>query len=218
MNHRIINGDSKTILSSFEPSSIDLVVTDPPYLVNYRDREGRTLANDDNPEAVLSVFDEVYRVMRPDSYCISFYGWNAVAAFSCKWQSLGFRVVGHIVWHKPYASKTVFAQYRHESAFILAKGRPALPANPISDVQEWTYTGNKAHPTEKAVSVIAPLIKSFSKPGDTVLDPFSGSGSTAVAAALNSRRAIGIELEKRYCFHALKRLAGVEKFQKRLAA
>ena len=157
--NQIIQGESKSILSGFDAEGIDLCVTDPPYLVNYQDRDGRSLANDGNPQAVLSVFDEIYRVLKPDSYCISFYGWIAAAQFLAKWQSLGFRTVGHIVWCKPYASKTTFAHYHHESAFILAKGHPEKPQYPIKDVQPWEYTGNQAHPTEKAVSVIAPLVR-----------------------------------------------------------
>lgn len=211
--NQIICGESATILKQFKPESIDLIVTDPPYLARYKDRDGRTLANDDNPEAVLSVFDEAYRVLKPNSYCISFYGWNAIAEFSGAWAKAGFKTVGHIVWPKKYASRQGHTQYRHESAFILAKGWPPKPEQPISDVQPWEYSGNKDHPTEKAVSVIAPLIKAFSKRGDLVLDPFSGSGSTAVAAALNDRRYIGIELEQRYCDLAQRRLAGVERYQ-----
>ncbi len=120
--------------------------------------------------------------------------------------------MGHIVWAKDYASRQGHTAFYHESAFVLVKGWPKKPENPISDVQPWSYTGNKAHPTEKAVSVIAPLIRAFSKPGDLVLDPFSGSGNTAVAAALNDRDYIGIELEERYCAHARKPLVGVQRF------
>ena len=209
--NQILYGESASALAGFPNACVDLVVTDPPYLVRYKDRDGRTLANDDNPDAVLSVFDQIYRVMKPNSYCISFYGWSAIADFAAKWKQVGFHTVCHIVWDKPYISKTGFTHYCHESAFILAKGYPRHPANPIEDVQPWNYTGNRAHPTEKAVSVIAPLIQSFSKPRDLVLDPFSGSGSTCVAAALNGRDYIGIELEERYCMHARKRLAGVHK-------
>ncbi len=215
MENQIICGESANLLKQVPEGSIDLVVTDPPYLCRYKDRDGRTLANDDNAGAVLPVFDEIYRVMKPNSYCISFYGWNAVAAFTDKWASLGFHTVGHFVWHKPYVSKTGFARYCHESAFLLAKGYPRQPDNPISDVQPWEYSGNKAHPTEKAVSVIAPLIRSFSKPNDLVLDPFLGSGTTAVAAALNGRDYIGIELEQHYCDHANRRLAGVKQMRER---
>jgi site-specific DNA-methyltransferase (adenine-specific) len=79
-------------------------------------------------------------------------------------------------------------------------------------VQQWKYTGNRAHPTEKAVGILAPLIGSFSKPGDLIIDPFAGSGSTAVAAALSGRRYCGIELEPRYCDLARRRLEGAHRF------
>ncbi len=210
----IMCGDARELLAALPGESVDLVVTDPPYLCRYRDRDSRRIANDDNPEAVLSVYDEVFRVLKPNSYCISFYGWTAIAAFAGAWERAGFRSIGHIVWTKPYASRASHTQYRHESAFVLAKGYPRKPAQPISDVRDWQYTGNKAHPTEKAVSVIAPLVNGFSKLGDLVLDPFSGTGSTAVAAALNGRQYIGVELEQKYCAIAEKRLAGVENKRK----
>ena len=209
--NQIICGEAAHTLSAFPSKSIDLAVADPPYLGRYRDRYGRTLANDDNPEAVLSVYDEIYRVLKPGSYCVTFYGWTAIAGFAGAWADAGFKTVGHIVWPKSYASRRSHTLYQHESAFVLAKGWPEKPDNPISDVQPWEYSGNKEHPTEKAVSVIAPLVRSFSKPGDLVLDPFSGSGTTAVAAALNGRDYIGIELEQKYCDLARRRLAGVER-------
>ena len=211
--NEIICGDAREALETLPDASIDLVVTDPPYLCNYRDRTGRKIANDDNPDAVLSVFDALYRVMKPNSYCISFYGWTAIAAFAAAWERAGFRTVGHIVWTKPYASRKGFAQYRHESAFVLAKGNPRKPVAPISDVQEWRYTGNRSHPTEKAVSVLSPLVTCYSKPGDLVLDPFAGVGSTLVAAALNGRNYLGVELEAKYCALANKRLTGVHRKQ-----
>ena len=69
--------------------------------------------------------------------------------------------------------------------------------------------GNRSHPTEKDVRVLKPVIQAFRQPGAVVLDPFSGSGSTSVAAALAKRRYIAIELERQYCQPAEKRLAGV---------
>jgi len=213
MKNQILCGDSAHILKSIDDRSIDFMVTDPPYLVNYKDRDGRKVANDDNAAGVLPVFDEIYRTLKNNSYCISFYGWNNVHLFSKKWHELGFKTVGHIVWAKEYASRKGFAQYCHESAFILAKGYPRQPAEPIKDVQQWHYTGNKSHPTEKAVEVIAPLINCFSKPGDMVLDPFMGSGTTPVAAALNDRRYLGIELEEKYYQIASRRIEGVQQMK-----
>ena len=70
----------------------------------------------------------------------------------------------------------------------------------------WEYSGNRYHPTEKPVSSLRPLIECFTQPGDIVLDPFGGSGSTCVAAAQCGRRWIGIELLEEYHAAGLRRL------------
>ncbi|MCB1468123.1 MAG: DNA methylase [Rhizobiaceae bacterium] len=208
----IICGNSLEVLKGVETGQIDLAITDPPYGVRYKDRTGRSVRNDDDLNAVLPVFAELYRAMRPNSFCISFYGWNRVDEFMKAWKDAGFTVAGHIVWTKDYNSRTGVVKYHHEQAYVLAKGRPQRPAQPIADVQPWTRTGNRAHPTEKAVESLQPLIRAFSKRGDLVCDPFSGSGSTSVAAALSGRRYLGIELEEKYCAHARQRLAGVGRY------
>ena len=96
-DNQILCGDAAELLFEYPSASIDMVVTDPPYLMGYKDRKGRTLANDTNPKAVLAVYVEIYRVLKNDSYCISFYGWNSIAEFSAKWAAFGFRLVGHNV-------------------------------------------------------------------------------------------------------------------------
>jgi DNA modification methylase len=95
--------------------------------------------------------------------------------------------------------------YQHEMAYVLAKGNPNPPDRPIGDVLPWEYSGNKFHPTQKPVSSLTPLVNPFSKPGDLVLDPFCGSGSTLVAAAMSGRRYLGIELSSDYCDTARRR-------------
>jgi adenine-specific DNA-methyltransferase len=89
---------------------------------------------------------------------------------------------------------------------LLAKGNPSQPAQRIPDVLEWKYSGNKLHPTQKPLCVLTPLIQTFSRPSDIVLDPFCGSGSTLVAARELGRRYIGIELSKTYFELAEQRL------------
>lgn len=216
--NQIIHGDATQTLAGMPSQSIDLIITDPPYLVRYRDRDGRTIANDDNGDAVLPAFAEMFRTLKDNSYCIVFCGWSAIAQFSQVWSNAGFKTVGHIVWCKSYASSCGHTEARHESAWLLAKGFPKKPTKPISDVLTWEYSGNKAHPTEKSVSILTPLVRTYSKAGDIVLDPFAGSGSTSVAAALEGRNYIGIELEQRYCDHATKRLRGVTRFRHRKEA
>ncbi|MEX0806700.1 MAG: DNA methyltransferase [Candidatus Binatia bacterium] len=213
--NQIIEGDCNAALESIPRHSVDLVVTDPPYLVSYRDRSGRTIKNDDSPETVLASFPQLYRVLKPDSFCICFYGWNRIDTFFSAWKDAGFKPVGHLVWQKDYASRTGFLKSCHEQAYLLAKGRPCKPTEPLGDVQPWEYTGNRSHPTENAVSILKPLIESFSQPGDLVLDPFAGSGSTLVAAALAGRDYLGIELEAGYCELARRRLSGATRYLQR---
>jgi DNA modification methylase len=210
--NQILQGDCVQVLKSLPDEAIDLVVTDPPYLVNYRDRTGRTVRNDSGSPEFLGAFSDLYRVLKPDSFCVCFYGWSRVDQFFSAWRRAGFRPVGHIVWQKDYSSRSGFLESCHEQAYLLVKGNPERPAKPLADVQPWEYSGNRAHPIEKAVGILTPVIQAFSKPGDIVLDPFSGSGSTAVAAALSGRRYLGIELEEHYCRHARTRLAGAARY------
>jgi len=193
--------------------SVDLVLTDPPYLVGYRDRSGRTVANDENADAVIPSIAEMYRVLKDDRYAIIFCGYSAIDRFSAAWTNAGFSTLGQIVWRKRYVSSRGHIARQHESAWLLGKGLPARPYQPLSDLQEWKYSGNRFHPTEKSVEILKPLIETYSNAGALVLDPFMGSGSTCVAAALcGDRRYLGIELEQRYCEHARRRIAGVKRF------
>lgn len=191
----ILQGDCTELLLDVASRSVDLIVTDPPYLARYRDRSGRTVQNDDNNAWLEPAFREMYRVLRSNSFCISFYGWTHTDLFFDAWKSAGFRVVGHITFPKRYTSTVRLLRYQHESAYLLAKGYPSPPEHVIGDVIDWIdYTGNKLHPTQKPLSILTPIIESFSQPDDLVLDPFAGSGSTLAAAILSGRRALGIEL------------------------
>ncbi len=203
----LYQGDCSALLERFPANAVDLIVTDPPYIVRYRSREGRTILNDDSDAWLAPAFAALHRVLKPDSMCISFYGWNMIDRFMTVWKDVGFTPVGHIVFQKPYASNRRFLKYQHESAFLLAKGRPPIPQDPLPDVLPWTYSGNRHHPTEKPVPVLETLIRAFSRPGDLVLDPFMGSGSTLVAARTLGRRSIGIELDPTYFAAAQRRLA-----------
>ncbi len=150
----------------------------------------------------------MYRVLKNDTCAISFYGWPKVDLFFAAWKNAGFRIGGHMVFRKSYASKTAFLRYQHEAAYLLIKGNPAFPATPLPDVMDWTYTGNKMHPTQKSIHILKPLIEAFSAPGQLVLDPFAGSGSTCVAAKRTGRDYIGIELDAKHHVTATDRLAG----------
>ncbi|MFK3968603.1 DNA methyltransferase [Ensifer adhaerens] len=203
---RVLHGDCVRVMSTLPAGSVDLIVTDPPYLVRYRDRNGRTVANDDNGDWLQPAFAEMHRLLKSGGLCVSFYGWNEIAQFAEAWRLAGFQIVGHMVFRKDYASSTRYLKHYHEQAYLLAKGHAPRPLRPLPDVMPWDYSGNRLHPTQKPVRPLKDLVEAFSRPGDVVLDPFCGSGSTLVAAKAVGRRPIGIELDGRHCFTASMRV------------
>lgn len=203
----VLLGDCIERLRNVPSVSVDFVLTDPPYGVRYRSRDGQTIANDNTLAWLYPAFAEVYRVLKPGSFCFSFYGWNAVEKYMTAWKALGFRVVGHVVLVKKYASSRTFLEHRHEQGYLLAKGGVALPHKPPPDVLPWSYTRNELHPTQKPLMPLIDLIQAFCPPGGLVLDPFCGSGSTLVAAKQTGRAYLDIELDERHHATATKRLA-----------
>lgn len=202
----IILGDCCSVMQQFPNNSADLVLTDPPYLINYQSRDGHNIAGDVNDAWLIPAFTEAYRVLKSGGFCISFYGWSKADRYLAAWRKAGFRPVGHIVLIKSYTSGSGFLQYQHEQAYLLAKGRVDYPLFPISDVLHWKYTGNRLHPTQKPIRALIRLVRAFSHPGDIVLDPFCGSGSVPLAAKLSGRHYIGIEVRQDYCEVAQQRL------------
>jgi site-specific DNA-methyltransferase (adenine-specific) len=204
----ILHGDCLQLLPSLPAEGVDFILTDPPYITNYRSRDGRTVPNDDNDAWLKPAFAAMHRVLGQNRFCVSFYGWPQADKFIEAYKAAGFRLVGHLTFPKRYTSSSRFLRYQHECAHLLAKGFPPHPDYAIGDVIDWTYSGNKLHPTQKPLSVLLPLIETFSRPGGLVLDPFAGSGSTLLAAKALGRAWLGIELDARYHEAASRRLSG----------
>jgi len=204
--NQVLHGDCIPIMQSMPTESVDLAVTDPPYLVKYLPRDGRQCANDDNDGWLEPAFRELYRVLKSNTFCISFYGWPWVERFMHAWKEAGFRPVSHLAWVKSHCSREGYTRSYHEVGFLLAKGKPQRPPHPPSDVLPWEYTGNELHPNQKPVIAITLLIEAYSKPGDIVLDPSAGSGTTAVAAKACRRHFILIEKVWHHCQVARQRL------------
>jgi site-specific DNA-methyltransferase (adenine-specific) len=175
---RFILGNCIDVMRGFPDRAVDLIVTDPPYLVGFKDRSGRAIAGDVTDEWLQPATLEMYRVLKKDALMVSFYGWNRVDRFMAAWKAAGFYAVGQIVFTKTYSSnrrnakvRRGFVDYCHEGAYVLAKGRPVPPEKPLPDVLPFPYTGNPLHPTQKPVEALQPLIESFSAPGAIVLTP-----------------------------------------------
>ena len=205
----IDHGDCTAVLPTFVAESFDFVLTDPPYLVNYRGRwDGKRtpIAGADRDDWLRPAFAELWRALKSDAVCVSFYGWPACDRFVGVWKELGFRPVSHLAFVRTVRGLGRFTRGKHETAFLLAKGRPPKPATGIADVIPWVRERKAVHPNQKPVHTLTPLLQTFAPAGGTVLDPFMGSGSTLRAAKELGLRAVGIEIEERYCRHAAERL------------
>jgi DNA modification methylase len=203
----ILHGDCIPLMRAMPSASVDFILTDPPFGASYRPRDGQTVTNDNCTDWIAPAFAQMYRVLKADALCVSFYNWSKVDLFAGAWRAAGFRMVGHLSFRKRYASRAGYLAGTHEVAYLLAKGHPPRPTNPLSDVIDFEYTGNRLHPTQKPVSALRPLVDSFCPPGGIVLDPFCGSGSSLVAAAHSGCDWLGIELEAVHHRTASRRMA-----------
>jgi DNA modification methylase len=204
----IIHGDCVNVLPTLPSASVNFILTDPPYLVSYKPRDGRAVAGDDNAAWLKPAFAQMHRVLKADGFCFSFYGWPHADRFMEAFRAAGFRPVGHFSFPKHYTSSVGHVRCQHECGYLLAKGNPNKPRQPLGDVINWTQnTGNKLHATQKPVSVLLPLVETYSSVQDTVLDPFTGSGSSLVAAKMLGRNWLGVELDRNHHAEAVKRLA-----------
>ncbi len=113
LNNQILHADCITAMRQMPSNSADFILTDPPYLVNYRDRTGRSIQNDASSEWLKPAMKQAYRVLKQDRVAIMFYGWTRVDEFFTAWREAGFIPVGHLVFRKQYGSKKRFLSYRH---------------------------------------------------------------------------------------------------------
>jgi site-specific DNA-methyltransferase (adenine-specific) len=208
--NQFYHGDCCDVLKAVSDASVNLILTDPPFLTEYKSRDGRAMKNDKSDKWLAPAFQQIFRVLKDNSYCISFYGWSKVDVFMKAWRSAGFRPVGHFVFVKNYDSENQprILHYRHEQAYLLVKGEPVETNFPLRDVLSFgAYTGNHLHPAQKPLQPLRRLIGAFTQVGDLVLDPLAGSGSTLVAAWQMERNYLGIELDQNYYEIARERLA-----------
>src|SRR5690606_34580432 len=88
--NRVFQGDCVDVMQGLPSNFVDFVLTDPPYLMNYRPRGGQTVLDDNQADWLVPSAVEMYRLLRRDSLCVSFYGWQAADLFIDAWRKAGF--------------------------------------------------------------------------------------------------------------------------------
>ena len=212
LENTIIHGDSLSVLRGLPDGCIDAVITDPPYGIGYVSRNGKQIKNDKSP-FIWFLYD-AYRVLKPNGGAlVCFTHWDVQQAFIDAMQIAGFRVKSELVWNKVHHgmgnTRAQFAPV-HENILFAVKGAFAFPGTRPRDLLtcEKLDSAHRIHPTEKPVGLLEDIITSVTRPGDLILDPFAGSGSTLAAAKQTGRRYIGVELDAG-CFEtARQRLEG----------
>lgn len=205
----IIHADSLTVLRQMPEKSIDAVITDPPYGINYVSQTGARIKNDKSP-FIWFLYD-AFRVLKPGGSIACFTRWDVEQAFIDAMKLAGFRVKSEVIWDKVFHgmgdTKAAFAP-SHENIVFAIKEKFAFPGRRPKDLITFQRINSSqmVHPTEKPVGLLADLIAAITKPGDLILDPFAGSGSTLVAAIQTGRRYIGIELDDKHFQTAKRRI------------
>lgn len=216
-------GDACTWIESIESDSVDLVNFDPPWGDNtsHKSAENHEEFDDSSEYAenlMANLFPQIFRVLKPDRFCIFWYRvWASerMAAFA---ESFGFNIQftrTPCIWYKPdkitdqnrYPEKQLIEAY--EPFLLLRKGDPLFHEKFAHNVFafERIKLGSIIHPTEKPLPLCDTLVKLCTVPGELVIDPTAGSSAFIESSLRNNRKAKGCELSEKYHERGIARIA-----------
>ena len=219
-------------LATIKTNSVDLILIDPPYEVS-RDtnfQSGEATGRDTDRFRVSMDFGdwdtgftgldivckEGYRILRKGGTMICFYDLWKLTTLKQYFDDAGFKQIRFIEWVKtnpvPINSKTNYLTNAREVAVTGVKGgKPTFHSEYDNGICRFPICHDKGrfHPTQKPQALIEALIIKHTNLGDTVLDCFSGSGTTAAAAYVQGRNFLGCELSVDYYEKSLERLRSI---------
>ncbi len=214
---RIEFGNCIDGMQSLEPESVDLIIADPPFGIDFSGKESIYNRDPDNViedyEEVIEDYDsftlewisELPRIMKNHASAYIFSGYTNLPAVLNAINKVGLELINHIIWKYQFGVFTTrkFVTSHYHVLFI-AKDINNYYFNRIEHYNEdvWIINrkymkGQKKNGTKLPVEVVEKCINFSSKPGDLVFDPFMGNGTTAVAAKLNFRHYLGFEFNKK---------------------
>lgn len=212
-------GDCREVLADISDQAVDCVITDPPYSdrthAQAKSNKGRghgvkavTFASMSEAD-LTSVLTECGRVTR--RWVISTLDYRH-AFHVDQTPPPGLRTLRIGVWVKPNPMPQISADRPGQGweaiAFMHRKdAKPTWHGGGRAGVWTFPVEQGQGHPTAKPLAMVGDWVRLFTNPGDVILDPFAGSGTTLRASLDNGRRAIGVELEERYCEVIARRLA-----------
>ena len=215
--HRLICGDStkeETYKSLMEDKRANLVVTDPPYNVNYEGSAGKikndNMDNDKFYNFLLDAFSNMEKVMADDASIYVFHADTEGLNFRKAFNDAGFYLSGCCIWKKPslVLGRSPY-QWQHEPCLYgwKKKGKHQWYSG-RKETTIWEFEKpkkNAEHPTMKPIALLAYPITNSSMSNTIILDPFGGSGSTLIACEQTDRSCYTIELDEKFCDVIVKR-------------
>ncbi len=211
------HGDCREVLPSLADGEAAVCISDPPY--SAQTHKGAQTGTDGGVqlvhfdpvtvEGLSAVLAEAARVTR--TWFIGTLDWRHTAAFA-EAPPTGWKFVRFGVWVKPDGAPQFTGDRPGpgwESLCFMHRDVPGrMKWHGGGRSSAWVHKVARGdHPTQKPLPLVADWVRLFTDPGDLVLDPFAGSGTTLRAAKDEGRRAIGVELNERYCEVIAKRLA-----------
>lgn len=215
--HHVICGDAtklETYKTLLENTKVNLVVTDPPYNVNYEGSAGKikndNMEDDKFYQFLFNSFVNMEQAMADDASIYVFHADTEGLNFRKAFQDAGFYLSGCCIWKKPslVLGRSPY-QWQHEPCLYgwKKKGKHKWYAG-RKETSVWEFEKSKKnadHPTMKPIALLAYPIKNSSMTNSLVLDPFAGSGSTLIACEQTGRVCYAIELDEKYCDVIVKR-------------
>lgn len=217
--HRLVCGDStkaETYEVLMQGKKANLVVTDPPYNVNYEGSAGKikndNMAAEKFYQFLLDAFTNMEKVMAEDASIYVFHADTEGLNFRRAFSDAGFYLSGCCIWKKPslVLGRSPY-QWQHEP--VLYGWKKNGKHQWYSDRKQttiWEFEKprkNADHPTMKPIPLLAYPITNSSMSNTLILDPFGGSGSTLIACEQTDRSCCTIELDEKYCDVIVKRYA-----------
>lgn len=206
--NKIYNIDTILGMKTIKDQSIDLIVTDPPYLIDYKTNRRKdklhefnnVIDNDNNPELISTYIKECHRILKNDKAMYMFCSFDKVEFFKTELAKY-FNVKNMIIWVKNnHTAGDLEAQFakQYEIIFLVNKGRIKFNGDRLTDV--WHFDRvvgqEQIHQNQKPVGLIERCILKHSEENDSVFDGFMGSGTTAVAANNLNRDFLGFEIDE----------------------
>lgn len=219
----LYEGDALTLLPRVPAGTVDLIVTDPPFAIDFKaqrlnyNRKGsnvlegyREIPQEEYGEFTRQWIAEAARVLAPAGSMYIFSGWNRLRDILEGIDTAGLTTINHLIWKYQFGvfTKKKYVTSHYHILFVV-KDPKRYTFNKIDHYPEdvWVinreyWKGRKKTPTKLPSELVKKILCYSSNPGDLVLDPFLGSGTVAVVAQQEGRHFLGFEVVPEYCAFA----------------